>query len=46
MEEEYFMKFQRFQHIWPALTAAEIKEITGINYVFMSTMFGLDADSV
>jgi len=27
------------------LTAAEIKRITGINHVFMSTMFGLDADS-
>ena len=45
MDEEYFMKLQRFQHILPPLTAAEIKKITGINYVFMSTMFGLDADS-
>ena len=44
-DEEYFMNLQRFQRVSPPLTAAEIKTITGINYVFMSTMFGLDADS-
>ena len=44
-DEEYFMKLQRFQRVSPPLSAAEIKTITGINYVFMSTMFGLDADS-
>jgi hypothetical protein len=44
-DEEYSMKLQRFQHVSPSLTAAGIKKITGINYVFMSTMFGLDADS-
>lgn len=44
-DEEYFMKLQRFQRVSPPLTAAEIKRLTGINYVFMSTMFGLDAES-
>lgn len=44
-DEEYFVSLQRFQRISPPLTAAEIKRITGVNYVFMSTMFGLDTDS-
>jgi hypothetical protein len=43
--EEYFMKLLQFQSVSPPLTAAEIKSITGTNYRFMSTMFGLDADS-
>ena len=44
LDEEYFMKLQRFRRVSPPLTAAEIKNITGINHVFMSTMFGLDAE--
>lgn len=44
-DEEYFMNLQPFNRVTPPLSAAEIKEITGINHVFMSTMFGLDADS-
>lgn len=44
-DEEYSMKLQGFYRVSPPLTAAEIKKITGINYRFMSTMFGLDADS-
>lgn len=44
-DEEYFMKLQRFQRVSPPLTAAEIKKLTGVNHVFMSTMFGLDAES-
>lgn len=44
-DEEYFMKFQRFQRVSPPLTAAEIKKLTGVDHVFMSTMFGLDAES-
>ncbi|MBM4289770.1 MAG: hypothetical protein FJ135_16795 [Deltaproteobacteria bacterium] len=43
-DEEYFRKLLRFQHVNPPMTAAEIKRITGVNYVFMQTMFGLDAD--
>jgi len=44
-DEEYFMRLNQFQLVSPPLTAAEIKTITGINHVFMSTMFGLDAES-
>ncbi len=44
-EQEYSMKLLRFQRVPQALTAAEIKTITGINHVFMRTMFGLDAES-
>ena len=44
-DEEYSMKLQRFQRIDPPLTAAEIKGITGVRYVFRSTMFGVNADS-
>jgi hypothetical protein len=44
-DEEYFMKLRRFERVSPPLTAAEIKEITRINHVFMGTMFGLNADS-
>ncbi len=44
-DEEYFMKLQQFRRVSPPLTAAEIKGLTGINYRFRSTMFGLDAES-
>lgn len=44
-EEEYYRKLNNFRTIDPPLTAAEIKKITGTNYVFMSTLFGLDEDS-
>jgi hypothetical protein len=27
------------------MTAADIKQAAGVNYVFMQTMFGLDADA-
>jgi hypothetical protein len=39
------MKLQRFQTVSPPLTAAEIKKISGVDHVFMSVMFGLDAES-
>lgn len=44
-DEDYSMKLNRFQKVSPPLSASEIKKITGVNHVFMSTMFGLDADS-
>lgn len=44
-DEDYSMKLNRFQKVTPPLSAAEIKQITGVNYVFMGTMFGLDAES-
>lgn len=45
IDEEYSMKLHNFQRLSTSLTAAEIKKITGVNHVFMSTMFGIDADS-
>jgi hypothetical protein len=44
-EEEYSMKLLQFQLVSPPITAAEIKKITGTSHRFMSTIFGLDADS-
>lgn len=44
-DEEYSMKLHRFQRVSPPLGAAELKKITGTNYVFMSTMFGLAAEN-
>lgn len=44
-DEEYFRKLRHFHRLKQPLSAAEIKKITGINYVFMGTMFGVDADS-
>ena len=43
-DEEYSMKLLRFQHVNPPVTALEIKQVTGVNYRFMQTMFGLDAE--
>lgn len=43
-DEEYFMKLLRFQRVNPPVTAAEIKQVTGVNYRFLQTMFGLDAE--
>ncbi len=43
-DEEYHMKLLKFQRVNPPMTAAEVKRVTGVNYVFMQTMFGLDAD--
>ncbi|MBP9021238.1 MAG: hypothetical protein KBG01_06905 [Syntrophobacterales bacterium] len=42
-DEEYYMKLLDFQNVKPPMTAADIKRITGVDYVFMQTMFGLDA---
>jgi len=44
-EDQYSKKLSRFEEVTPPLSAAEIKEITENNYVFMGTMFGLDAES-
>ncbi len=44
-DEEYFMKLRHFQRVSPPLTAAEIKKLTNVNHIFMSTMFGLDAEA-
>jgi hypothetical protein len=44
-DEEYFMKLSPFHRIDPPVTAAEVKELTGVNYRFMGTMFNLDSES-
>ena len=42
---EYSMNLVSFQRVSPPLQASEIKTITGVNYVFMQTMFGIGEDS-
>lgn len=44
-DEEYSMKLLHFQRVTQPITASEIKQTTGVNYVFMQTMFALDAES-
>jgi hypothetical protein len=44
-DEEYAMSLSSFRMISPAITASQIKDITGVNYRFMQTMFGLDNES-
>ena len=44
-DEEYFMRLLKFQRVTPPFVAREIKTVTGVIYVFMGTMFGLDADA-
>jgi hypothetical protein len=39
------MHLDDFSLVDPPLTAAEIKEITRVNYRFMATMFGIDPES-
>ena len=44
-DEEYFMKLLDFRKIDPPMIAADIKKVTGVDYRFMQTMFGLDAEA-
>jgi len=44
-DEEYFMRLQQFHRLEAPVTAAKVKELTGTNYRFMGTMFGIDRDS-
>ncbi len=44
-DEEHFMKLKNFHLLTTPVTASEIKKITGTNHRFLSTMFGLDAES-
>ena len=43
--EEHFMKLDNFKSLKKPFEAKKIKMITGINYIFMPTMFGIDSDS-
>ena len=42
-DEEYYMKLLDFRKVDPPMTAADVKRVTRVDYVFMQTMFGLDA---
>ncbi len=44
-EDMYSTALDKFRKVKPPIPAAEIKEITGNNYVFRGTMFGMDRDS-
>lgn len=44
-DEEYSVPLSNFVEINPPVSAAEIKEVTGNNYVFRGTMFSIDKDS-
>jgi hypothetical protein len=44
-DEEYFMKLLDFRKIDPPMIAADIKRATAVDYRFMQTMFGLDAEA-
>lgn len=45
VDEEYFMKLNKFHPLTRPISAPEIREITGINYRFLQTMFGVDSDN-
>lgn len=45
VDEEYFMKLERFHLLDTPMPAVEVKSITGVNHRFMSTMFGVDSES-
>ncbi|HRQ42485.1 MAG TPA: hypothetical protein PLD25_31605 [Chloroflexota bacterium] len=44
-ENEYAMPLKQFMLLNNPLPAAEVKEITGVDYRFMGTMFALDTES-
>jgi hypothetical protein len=44
-DEEYSMSLKQFKQLKHPISATEIKEVTGVNYRFMSTMFAIDAES-
>ena len=43
-EEEHHIKLQQFRYVSPALTAAQVKEITGTNHRFTNPLFSLGAE--
>ena len=43
--EDFSMHLARFELVESPMTASEIKEICGVNYRFMSTLFSIDADA-
>lgn len=45
VEEDFSMPLNKFEAIEEPITAAEIKELCGVNYRFMSTLFSIDAEA-
>lgn len=43
--EEYSMKLMNFKILERPIPASEIKNISGVNYVFMQTMFSIDRET-
>ena len=43
--EEYSMKLKNFKILEQPIRASEIKNISGVNYVFMQTMFSIDRET-
>lgn len=43
--EEYSMKLKNFKILDHPISASEIKSISGVNYVFMQTMFSIDKET-
>ena len=43
--EDYSMHLTRFELVESPMSASEIKEICGVNYRFMSTLFSIDAEA-
>lgn len=43
--EEYSMKLDKFKILDNPISAFEIKRISGVNYVFMQTMFSIDKET-
>lgn len=44
-DEEFYMKLNQFHLLKSPITASEMKEITGVNHRFLSTMFGIDSEA-
>ncbi len=43
--EEYSTKLKKFKKLSKPIKASEIKKISGVNYVFMQTMFSIDKET-
>jgi len=43
--EDFSMHLSRFELVDPPVEASEIKQICGVNYRFMSTLFSIDAEA-
>ena len=44
-DEENFRKLRNFQLVDPPLTTAEIRSLSGVNYVFRNKMIGIDSET-